>query len=76
MNSSEAAGPSQTCTSSMAEPAAIADDKIAYFTSANLTGHARDRNMELGLVVRGGDVPRLLADHLAGLIDRGVPVRA
>ena len=56
--------------------AAIADDKIAFVTSANLTGYALDRNMELGLVVRGGDVPRLLADHFAGLIDRGVLVRA
>jgi cardiolipin synthase len=56
--------------------AAIADDKIAFVTSANLTGYALYRNMELGLVVRGGDVPRLLADHFAGLIDRGVLVRA
>ncbi len=48
--------------------AAIADDHVAFVTSANLTGYALDRNMELGLVVRGGDVPRTLADHFDGLI--------
>ena len=56
--------------------AAIADDKVAFVTSANLTGYALDRNMELGLLVRGAEVPRLLADHFDGLIDRGVLVRA
>lgn len=55
--------------------AAIADDRLAFVTSANLTEYALDRNMELGLLVRGGNVPRLLADHFAGLIDRGVLVK-
>ena len=41
--------------------AAIADDRVAFVTSANLTGYALARNMELGLLVRGGEVPRLLA---------------
>jgi phosphatidylserine/phosphatidylglycerophosphate/cardiolipin synthase-like enzyme len=52
--------------------AAIADDQLAFVTSANLTGYALDRNMELGLLVRGGDVPRLLAAHFDGLIGRGI----
>jgi phosphatidylserine/phosphatidylglycerophosphate/cardiolipin synthase-like enzyme len=56
--------------------AAIADDQIAFVTSANLTGYALDRNMELGLLVREGEVPRLLAAHFEGLISRGVLVRA
>ena len=37
--------------------AAIADKRAALATSANLTGHALDLNMELGLIVRGGPVP-------------------
>lgn len=56
--------------------AAIADDLLAFVTSANLTEYALDRNMELGLLVRGGAVPKLLANHFDGLIGRGVLVRA
>lgn len=39
------------------------DDRLAFVTSAHLTECALDRNMELGLLVRGGAVPKLLADH-------------
>lgn len=56
--------------------AAIADDQVAFVTSANLTGYALDKNTELGLLVRGGEVPRLLASHFDGLVARGVLVRA
>ena len=56
--------------------AAIADDKLAFVTSANLTGHALDRNMELGLLVKGGHVPALLARHFAELVARGVLVKS
>lgn len=55
--------------------AVIADDRLAFVTSANLTEYALDRNMELGLLVRGGNVPKLLADHFHGLIDRDVLVK-
>lgn len=51
--------------------AAIADDHTALVTSANLTGHAIAENMELGLLVRGGSVPRRLAAHFRELIARG-----
>jgi cardiolipin synthase len=51
--------------------AAIADEKMAFVTSANLTGYALDKNIELGLLVRGGHVPALLARHFEGLIGRG-----
>ena len=57
---------------SMHAKTAIADDRVALVTSANLTGHALDRNMELGLLVRGGDVPRILATHFDGLVAQGV----
>ena len=52
--------------------AAIADEHAALVTSANLTGAALDENMELGLLVRGGAVPRRLSRHFMTLIDEGV----
>jgi phosphatidylserine/phosphatidylglycerophosphate/cardiolipin synthase-like enzyme len=48
--------------------AAIADDHTALVTSANLTGHGMSENMELGLLVRGGPIPRRLRDHFSELI--------
>lgn len=48
--------------------AAVADASVAFVTSANLTDYALERNLELGLVVRGGEVPRLLSRHFDGLI--------
>jgi phosphatidylserine/phosphatidylglycerophosphate/cardiolipin synthase-like enzyme len=55
--------------------AAIADEHAALVTSANLTGAALDENMELGLLVRGGAVPRRLSRHFMSLIDEGVFAR-
>lgn len=52
----------------------LVDDRIALITSANFTGSAMERNMELGLLVRGGEVPRQLAAHFRGLIGAGVLV--
>jgi cardiolipin synthase len=51
--------------------AAIADDHTAFVTSANLTGHAIAENMELGLLIRGGPVPRRLAAHFRQLLATG-----
>jgi cardiolipin synthase len=48
--------------------AAIADEQVAFVTSANLTGSAIEANMELGLLVRGGTVPRRLSRHFGALI--------
>ena len=42
----------------------VVDRRTALVGSANLTGHALERNLECGLLVRGGPVPTLLADHL------------
>jgi phosphatidylserine/phosphatidylglycerophosphate/cardiolipin synthase-like enzyme len=47
---------------------AVADGRVAFVTSANLTGAAMTDNMELGLVVRGGDVPRRIANHFNALM--------
>ena len=52
--------------------AAIADDAIAFVSSANLTDSGLTRNMELGVVIRGGHVPRRLAEHFRELMERGI----
>ena len=51
--------------------AAIADEQVAFVTSANLTGSAIEANMELGLLVRGGSVPRRLERHFRALMSVG-----
>ena len=53
---------------------AVADDSAALISSANLTDYAMNLNMELGLMVKGGDAPRALAQHLRSLIQSGVLV--
>ena len=55
--------------------AAIADHHTALVTSANLTGHGMNENMELGLIVRGGSVPRRLAAHFTQLMTDRVLVQ-
>lgn len=56
---------------SMHAKAAVADSSVALVSSANLTGAGLESNMELGLLVRGGDLPRRLVRHLQELIVRG-----
>ena len=51
---------------------AVADDKTAFITSANLTGAALERNMELGVLFRGGNIPDKLFRHFEALIATGV----
>ena len=51
---------------------AVADDSIAFITSANLTGYALERNMELGSLITGGRVPVDLKNHLEALILTGI----
>ena len=48
---------------------AVADGKVCFITSANLTGHAMEQNMEAGVLLSGGQIPRLLHDHLQALVD-------
>lgn len=48
---------------------AVADGRICFITSANLTGHAMEKNMEAGVLISGGNVPLLLKDHLQSLVD-------
>jgi phosphatidylserine/phosphatidylglycerophosphate/cardiolipin synthase-like enzyme len=46
-----------------------ADGDLCCITSANLTGHAMEQNMEAGVLLTGGQIPKLLQDHLQALID-------
>ncbi|QQD22785.1 phospholipase [Oceanospirillaceae bacterium ASx5O] len=48
---------------------ALADDSACFITSANLTEYAMNKNMEAGLIVKGGTVPKNLKAHFDGLID-------
>lgn len=52
---------------SMHAKCAVADSDSAFITSANLTGAAMERNMELGVFVRGGNLPAQLSAHLSAL---------
>jgi len=51
---------------------AVADGREALISSANLTGHALELNMEMGLRVVGGPVPERVERHFRELIETGV----
>ena len=53
---------------------AVADERVAVVSSANLTHYALTVNMELGVLITGGDVPPRIDQHWRGLIARGVLV--
>lgn len=55
-------------TASVHAKCAVADGNVAFVTSANLSDAAMERNMELGVLLRGGQVPGLLDRHLAALV--------
>ena len=49
---------------------ALADDAHLLVSSANLTDFAMSLNMELGLLVRGGDLPSQIGRHFRWLIEQ------
>lgn len=51
---------------------AAVDGSRAFITSANLTGHALEKNMEAGVLLNGGLVPQTLSKHLQALVDVGI----
>nr|WP_255683281.1 DISARM system phospholipase D-like protein DrmC [Luteimonas sp. MHLX1A] len=51
---------------------AVADGAVCFITSANLTGHAMEQNMEAGVLLAGGGIPELLRDHFCALVGTGV----
>jgi phosphatidylserine/phosphatidylglycerophosphate/cardiolipin synthase-like enzyme len=55
-------------TASVHAKCAVADGSVAFVTSANLSDAAMERNMEIGVLLRGGQVPGLLDRHLAALV--------
>lgn len=48
---------------------AVADDDVCFITSANLTGNAMEQNMEAGVLLTGGQIPKVLHDHLQALVN-------
>lgn len=46
----------------------VCDEEICFISSANLTGHAMEKNMEAGVLIRGGVLPRTLHRHLEALV--------
>jgi len=62
--------------SSLHAKVVIADRRTAFVTSANLTESAITDNVELGLLLRGGDAPARIHDHVTALIEAGefVPI--
>ena len=52
--------------------AVVADDAIAFVTSANLTEKAFDDNIEVGMLSRDRTVAMSLSMHFRVLIERGL----
>ena len=47
---------------------AVSDERMCFISSANLTGHAMEKNMEAGVLIRGGMIPSQLHKHLEALV--------
>lgn len=50
----------------------VADAHTMFITSANLSGAALDRNLEVGVIVRGGPQPRWLHERFEALVAGGL----
>jgi cardiolipin synthase len=50
----------------------LADRDLAFITSANLTKAAMDKNMELGVLIKGGRIPEKLDLHFEALKTTGI----
>jgi phosphatidylserine/phosphatidylglycerophosphate/cardiolipin synthase-like enzyme len=53
---------------------AVTDEDFCFISSANLTGHAMERNIEAGVLIKGGSIPRSLHRHLEALVTTNVIV--
>lgn len=51
---------------------AVADRRMLFLGSANLTESAARRNIEAGVMVRGGEAPRRAAEHIVELQRLGI----
>lgn len=54
---------------------ALADDEALLISSANLTDYAMTLNMEMGILIRGGEAPRQVGNHLLNLVEQGIFVK-
>lgn len=54
---------------------ATADEKMLFLSSANLTKPAMNLNMELGVLITGGEQPRNIVKHFNALIENNVLVQ-
>ncbi|MGH3187543.1 MAG: DISARM system phospholipase D-like protein DrmC [Streptosporangiaceae bacterium] len=54
---------------------AVADRRVLLITSANLTQSGVSKNIEAGLLIRGGPAPQRVAEHVAALRANGDLVR-
>ena len=50
---------------------AVADGRLLFISSANLTEYAMALNMELGVLINGGELPGRVVDHFGRLIENG-----
>jgi phosphatidylserine/phosphatidylglycerophosphate/cardiolipin synthase-like enzyme len=51
---------------------AVVDGAQMLLSSANLTGSAMTMNMELGLLIKGGELPGRVEAHITSLVRHGV----
>lgn len=54
---------------------AVADQRVLFLSSANLTDHALSLNMELGVLIRGGDAAPAVWRHFQRMIEQGELVK-
>jgi cardiolipin synthase A/B len=62
-------GPGWSCSHAKCT---VADNRIAFITSANLSDAAMERNMELGVLFRHGRIPDCLHSHLEALVENKI----
>ena len=55
---------------------AVSDDDICFISSANLTSHALEKNIEAGVLIRGGPIPLKLSAHLETLVSSKILKRS
>lgn len=51
---------------------AVADDKLLFISSANLTEYAMQLNMEMGVLIQGSTLPGIVVHHFGRLIEGGL----
>jgi len=54
----------------------VTDSSTAFITSANLTKRAAGDNLEVGVLIHGGDIPQRLVNHMDQLRQQSIVTRA